>query len=353
MPIIPYTPQLFPSHMGPRLQAPATVDCQWSDILRAAITVGRRNARAVFQHGMHSVFEANYRAYMVKANLTEDQDARLVRTQAYRDLDRSEKGAVSYFLSMGLIKLLCEHFFSVPWLVHLDNFDGALDPPLARGSRPDLIGQDSNDDWIVVEVKGRSNAMDSQLLDDGKNQCRMIRLIEGQHPSLRLVGGLYFESHRVQTVLRDPKDSDRKAADLKIDRTTLLREYYAPIAEAVTRGEDQRTEVIGDRTYAVSRFPSLDFELGVDEQIQGAVTESGDEQFLARVTSRIRPVPSTIADPQSEQIRSAEKESVQILRTRSMMVEAIPRSVSIGYDGTFVRVGDSWSAGALLTPASD
>lgn len=351
MPIIPYTPQSFPVGMGPRLQTAATVECQWSDILRAAITVGRRNARAVFQHGMHSVFEANYRAYMVKANLTEDRDTQLVRTQAYRDLDRSEKGAVSYFLSMGLIKLLCEHFFSVPWLVHLDNFDGLLDPPLARGSRPDLIGKDANDDWIVVEVKGRSNNLPAALLTEGKAQCRMIRLIEGQQPSLRLVGGLYFDSHRVQTILRDPKETDRRAADLKIDRAKLLREYYGPIAEAVAQGEEQRSEVIGDRTYIVARFPSLDFELGLEDQIQGAVSELGDERFLAQVTSRIRSAPSTIANPQSNQIKSADKPSVQILRTRSTMVEDIPRSVSIGYDGTFVRVGDSWSAGSLLAPA--
>lgn len=337
--------------MGARLQTPATVECEWSDILRAAITVGRRNAQAVFAHGQHSVFEANYRAYMVKANLTEDQNGQLVRTRAYRDLDPTEKGAVSYFLSMGLVKLLCEHFFGVPWLVHLDNFEGELDPPLDRGSRPDLIGQDANRDWVVVEVKGRSNDLPNNLLGQGKHQCTMVEHVEGQVPALRIVGGVYFQNHQVQTILRDPDRKEKSPSDLRINRARLLREYYTPLRDAVERGEDTKTEVHADRSYRIARFPSLDFELGMDVDLAAAVGVESEEEFVSRAQVAVRSVESSIAEPRSEDIKTAEKPSVQIFRSRTMIAAEEPRSVSLGVDGTLIRLGPSWSAGSLLPPA--
>ncbi|MBA4159954.1 MAG: hypothetical protein H0X65_21170 [Gemmatimonadetes bacterium] len=337
--------------MGQQLQVPATIDCEWSDILRAAITVGRRNAQAVFAHGQHSVFEANYRAYMVKANLTEDQNAELVRTRAYQDLDPTEKGAVSYFLSMGLVKLLCEHFFGVPWLVHLDNFDRDLDPPLGRGSRPDLIGQDANGEWVVVEVKGRSNDLPTALLGDGKLQCTMVQRVEGRIPLLRIVGGVYFKEHKVQTIFRDPDRKEARPSDLKINRARLLREYYTPLLDAVERGEDTKVEVHADRRYRVARFPSLDFELGVDEDVALAGNQESDTAFLEQAQKAVRPVPSSIAEPRADQIKTAEKPSVQIFRTRSTVSAGVPRSTSLGVDGTLIRLGPTWSAGSLLPAA--
>jgi hypothetical protein len=339
--------------MGQLLQVAGTVDCAWSDILRAAISVGRRNARAVFAHGQYSVFEANYRAYMVKANLTEDQNQRLVRTEAYQELDPTEKGAVSYFLSMGLVKLLCEHFFGVKWLLHLDNFAGDIDPPLGRGSRPDLIGRDANDDWVVVEVKGRSNEIRDTVLDDGKAQCTMITHIEQQVPALRIVAALGFEEHRVQTVIRDPEGDRDPRSELKIGRAKLLREYYTPIADAVRSEGRQDRQVIGNRTFIMARFEALDFELGLDDRIVGALGRDRDEAVVEGIEAATGDRISTIKDPQLGDIQTAENQSVQLFRTRSSIADELPRAVSVGADGIAVRLGPLWSAANLLAPARD
>jgi len=352
MPLIPLIPTGFGLYHGQVLQQQGQIAAEWSDILRAAITVGRRNARAVFQHGLHSLFEANYRAYMVKANLTENGRGELVRTQAYKDLDPTEKGAVSYFLSMGLAKLLCEHFFGASWLVHLDVFDGQLNPPLGRGPRPDLVGTDRRGNWVVVEVKGRSNDLPEQVIRDGKAQCRRVRQVNGQWSALRLVAGMYFEGPEVQTRLHDPEGAESDASDLKVTPGKLWHEYYSPIAEAVRTADRRDVREIGQRTYELAYFQNLDFYLGLERDVRTAVERGGDAEVLQELLHRLPESPSTVDEPRSEEIIRRPEDQVQIFRTRTAEGD-VPTDTSVGFDGTVVQVGASWSAERLLAPAFD
>ena len=92
----------------------------WSDLLRAALTVGRPNTAYVFAHGDPSYHEALFRLSLVRMALEERPfGGALYRTDAFRSLDPTEKGAVSYFLGMTICKLFASRLLHTPWLLHL------------------------------------------------------------------------------------------------------------------------------------------------------------------------------------------------------------------------------------------
>ena len=117
---IPYPSQDFPAGT---VAGGATLKADWSDLLWSALTVGRPNTAYVFRHGDASYHEALFRLSLVRMALEERPfSAGLHRTEAFRALDPTEKGAVSYFLGMAVCKLFADWLRRTPWLLHLDVF---------------------------------------------------------------------------------------------------------------------------------------------------------------------------------------------------------------------------------------
>src|SRR5437867_1458592 len=142
---------------SPIINGLGTLPTSWDELLGAALTVGRPNRQYVFRHGTASHYEALFRLSLVRMALEQHRPAasRLMRTAAARTLDPSEKGAVNYFLGLAICKLFAAKLLSVPWLLHLDVFRPMLNPVLTGRSRPDLVGQMANGDWVALECKGR------------------------------------------------------------------------------------------------------------------------------------------------------------------------------------------------------
>ena len=121
---IRYTSEDFPPAYG---VSSGTISLNWSDLLWAAITIGRPNVTYVFQHGDASVHEALFRVFMIKTALGQvGARRRFQRTAAFKALDPTEKGAVSYFLGMAVCKLFASRVLDTPWLLHLDVFGNQL-----------------------------------------------------------------------------------------------------------------------------------------------------------------------------------------------------------------------------------
>jgi hypothetical protein len=159
MPILRYTPTGFGRYMGIAFSRPGPISFSWEELCRAAITVGRKSWADVLQFGTYSVLEAIWRSTMLWANLKEEANRRIGRSNPFLELDPSEKGAVSYFLGLTVAKLIAERLFGVAWLLHFDVYRQYLDPTLGPfGDKPDLIGVDPTGHWVVIEAKGRTNA---------------------------------------------------------------------------------------------------------------------------------------------------------------------------------------------------
>ena len=147
------------------------LSCSWWDLMRAAITVGRQGWRDVLKHGRYSYLEIIYRATMIRANMDQSSTISpydfLVKTPVYRNLDLSEKSAVSYFTGLTMAKLFSEKLLRVPWLAHVDLLKNIW---FSSANRPDLIGMNFNQDWIVVEAKGRSGRFSAETMLKAKKQ---------------------------------------------------------------------------------------------------------------------------------------------------------------------------------------
>ena len=120
MPKLNYKACGFPANLGRCLRGSHSLDVTWEELIRAAITVGRKNCAEVFQHGYHSKLEIIYRLAILMANLKDSDQNELTKTDAYKGLDPSEKSAISYFFGLSFAKWAAEKFWGIPWLIHLE-----------------------------------------------------------------------------------------------------------------------------------------------------------------------------------------------------------------------------------------
>ena len=105
------------------------------EILWAAVTVGRPDTFHVFRHGRASVYEAIFRWSMIRMALQQQGACwqRLVRTEAFKRMDPTEKGAVNYFLGLAVCKLFAWKLLRSPWTCHLDAYRRTLSPKRLGG----------------------------------------------------------------------------------------------------------------------------------------------------------------------------------------------------------------------------
>jgi hypothetical protein len=268
MPRLPYTPEGFGKYLGTALSAPSEILFSWEELCRAAITVGRRSWADVLKFGTYSVLEALWRIAIVRANLVENYDGKLRQSNAFTDLDPSEKAGVSYFLGLALTKLVAEKLFGVPWLLHLDVYRRELAPDLAFPEKPDFVGMDAWQLWIVVESKGRSRTITKKLLNDAKRQVRSLRRISGQLPSLRVAVATYFSRRGLRARMRDPDTFLPTAIDIELSSEQLARAYYRPIVEMILASDAARSRrEVANLVEIVTPLAGLDALLTLDERI--------------------------------------------------------------------------------------
>jgi hypothetical protein len=105
MPIIRYASSGFAPQLGQNLNGDdLSRDFKWSEIVWAATTLGRaQEDQGIF--GIYSVYEAIYRATIIYANLRTLPNGELGKTDSYENTDPSEKGSISYYIGMTMLRL--------------------------------------------------------------------------------------------------------------------------------------------------------------------------------------------------------------------------------------------------------
>src|SRR5258708_24977418 len=106
---------------------------------------------------------------------------------------------------MTLAKLFANRLLSVPWMMHLDVYRQQLQPVLSGRSKPDFVGLNSNNDWVVIEAKGRTNDFEESVLQTAKAQTQKLATIQGTRPVLRVATLAYFAAGNLELVMRDPE----------------------------------------------------------------------------------------------------------------------------------------------------
>jgi len=196
---IPYESSDFGPSMGPLFSGINNLSCTWNEIIWAAITVGREKWSHAIRFGKYSWLEMLYRLSIIYANLKQSPNNTLIRSQAYDNLDPSEKSAISYFLGLTSAKLFAAKRLNVFWLMHIEKYRDKYPMKFWKGkSRPDLFGLNNRRDWVVIEAKGRSNRFDYQTLLKAKDQTRQLRAIAGQFPALKVALESHFRNSTFQ-----------------------------------------------------------------------------------------------------------------------------------------------------------
>lgn len=312
MPTIPFVPTNFPPPYGAPGQGLATpndLHCSWAELIWSAISVGRAQLAHLSMHGAFSVFEIIYRAAMLFANLRETPSGTITRSDAYDGLDPSEKSAVSYFLGLTTAKLLAHRLLDVRWLMHLDVYRNNLAPVFGQsGVRPDLIGQNSNGEWVVIEAKGRTGKFDSEAMTRAKNQANNVATVSGVAPILRIAFLAHFANGNLQCAMDDPNGKYDLPVDLPLSRQLLIGEYYRPFREWLRTATAPETRQVGGQSYRVARIPDVDLSIGLGIEV--------------------------LDEPEAPQ-RSVERVFVN-------------GNTFVGGDGLLVEVGELWSQANML-----
>ncbi|MEU7011859.1 hypothetical protein [Streptomyces sp. NPDC046332] len=204
---------------------------------------------------------------MIPAYLRRLSDGRITRSDLARELDRSEKVAVSYALGQAMTSIFSTHVLKVRYLMHIDRYGGAynlaVDPRTKR--RADLFGQLESGSWVVAEAKGRSTPIDYSTTRKMRLQKRTVRSIAGVPPEIAYGCCAYFEEvnglERLCLYAVDPEEDEPEAVELRVGGSdSFVAAYYAPFLAALDIGE----RVGGERgDYVTASFGPLRVQVSV------------------------------------------------------------------------------------------
>jgi hypothetical protein len=274
---------LYNTTAVPLTPAAGILDVEFSELIWAAFTVGKWRDD-LFLGSRYWRYELISRFGLIRAYLRIDEDNRYVRTSAYDRLDPTEKSSVSYHLGMAIAKILAERLLQTPWLMHIDRYHSVYGVVLQQSrSRPDLFGpRDATtmNDWLVLEAKGRTNAIRKSDVQSMVKQKGRVVTVGGADPWLRGGVAAHFSNGYLEAEFVDPppSSSERRVeafADYVADSALFERAYYEPVMAVLETQEPTPDDPQGIRP---RRIEEVDVAVGL-------ATRYG-------VRSVVRPLPS-------------------------------------------------------------
>lgn len=263
---------------------PGTLDTSWSELLWAALTVGRPNRQYVFRHGTPSIYEALFRLSLVRMALeqTGPTATRLRSTAAAHTLDPSEKGAVNYFLGLAICKLFAARLLYAPWLLHLDVFRPTLNPVLTGRSRPDLVGRTTSGQWVALESKGRVSAPNAATKQKAKQQAQRLISVNGVAPTFRIGGIAYLKNEVLRFFWRDPDpDSQSVGPGLEVRvQADDWRHHYVPTLDLIRSRQDYFKRMQDEQI--LMPIEAADIQIGIHPAVLRLLVASQWEDVLGR-----------------------------------------------------------------------
>ncbi|GAA1525604.1 hypothetical protein GCM10009730_37630 [Streptomyces albidochromogenes] len=258
-----YTAKRFPPnvvrHRTDRMTFPA------DDLAHALFVTGRAPADRA-GHGAASFFEWLHRVALVPAYLRMAPDGRLMRSDLARELDRSEKVALSYALGQAMTGIFSERVLSVRFLMHVDRYAGRHGIVFDNSSkkRADLFGEKLAGGWVVAEAKGRSGTVDWKLEQTMIAQKGTIKSIGGVKPDFAFGCAAHFpklsdDSEPLAVLAIDPPELEPDAIDLGVTPDRFIQAYYEPFLTVLEAGGPKR--VNGD--FVVAHYDPVGLRVGV------------------------------------------------------------------------------------------
>jgi hypothetical protein len=269
--VVPVEASDFP--LASSLNGSHILQVRWDDLLWASITVGK-SRRDVLRHGQYSFAEILHRVSCLYAYYDVGSTARLVLSPAFRSLDYTEKGLVSFYTGMAMAKLYADKVLGIPWMMHISRYETPWAVRFgANTNRPDLFGCNPLGEWAVAEAKGRARVT-AKLVSKMKQQKSAVATIQRVPPTFRYGAATRFEGGELALRVVDPPGR-RRAEDIPLDPAAWLVDYYRPIVDLL---ETAATRTEGEAI--IGQLPGTDIEVGVSRGIADLVRESRDRPLL-------------------------------------------------------------------------
>lgn len=271
-----------------------------NDLAHALFTTGRAPGNQ-FSYGKVSAWEFMHRASVIPAYIRRDRNQRLVRSRLARELDRSEKVALSYALGQAMTGIFCNITLSIPFLMHVDRYSKRHNVTFSSRKRADLIGFSNGLGWSVAEAKGRSGSMEVGLRQKLVDQKRSVLSVAGAPPALALgcVASFPPQAPWLRIDAFDPEQNEIEPTAISVDLDRYMLAYYEPFTAAIDAGETENTD--DEAQFAAIRavrFPGLGLRLGLLRSIEQRVRRASageldglGESILSDLTTSRRAMP--------------------------------------------------------------
>jgi hypothetical protein len=312
MPTVPYTANNFDVAAFPNLQASGALTFTWPQLVWATVTVGKAEEHQSLC-GIYSAYERSMRTALIYSSLMESATGRIVKAPSYEALDPSEKTAVSFYIGMTLVRLFSYSLFKVDWLLHLDLYKDSVNAQTQGRSRPDFLGLNENEEWVVFESKGRSDYVTGRTMENlmgkAKAQSALLTSINGAGPLASFGAVSHFMDDGVLRFDLDDPPTDKRneqAFQVAVPPGQFYADYYKPFSGR----RDSTVVAVGGHRVRVTNMGELDVITGVDEDI------------LA--------MPPTVS--------------------RSRRIQLDTDHEFLGRDGVYVSLGTNWSARNMKMP---
>lgn len=243
------------------------------DIIRSLLTVGYPSRRAAVR------VVGPWREKMLFAMATGYLDLSLNTTQYFRNLEQTEKAAISFLFGEAFTHWYAQAKMNIQYLVHVAGLSscgwstastpislkaGALAP--AAKSRPDFIGFGGSDRH-VFESKGRIRAPTSNTVSKALGQVSALHAINGQTPTTRCATFFMLKASGTMGKVIDPPGKGYGFSVRFDDQEAIARAYSFFIDQPLVDLSDQIGEGFLGREVEEGVY------FGVDQKILALVRE--------------------------------------------------------------------------------
>lgn len=271
-----------------------------SDLAAALFTTGRAPGDEV-RHGWASVAEFVHRSALIPAYVRQEWGGHLIRSALATELDRSEKVNLSYSLGQAMAGVFAQQRLGVARLMHVDRYSAHHGVSFGPSrERPDLFGV-GRGGWVVVEAKGRSNRMESDLPAKVKAQASNVASIGGAAPwvACGVVAQFPPPGQTMQLYALDPEPTE-VALSWQVDPDRFTEAYYAPFLRALDVGRSPDLAGVAPAAIEATDLGAVGVRIGLHRRLAGLLREREGEA----VAGLAREVDSVLEGlPEEEAIR--------------------------------------------------
>jgi len=198
---------------------------------------------------------------------------------SFAALDTSDKSPKSYNIGMGVARIAAERILKIPYLQHVDTLlaKGQLTVTAGTNERGDMVGLDRNNNWHVIEAKGRSRSPTTADKKKAKDQAEKITAVNGIAPLTKNYCITHIDQISCDIYLNDPDDKPQQAMEIEVDENNFIKHYYDKIFGDLYTSKEDMTITFLDQGIDFSLFrideENKNFYIGLESGILGQLKQ--------------------------------------------------------------------------------